>query len=196
MRRSLANRSPARQHDKSQLPRPFFLLWRRLYNRRTATSRPLSDLFGNSVSKSVKCVQGPLVELESRSPSLSGGSERARGCFGHGEIAAGASFAVRLRSLQQSHEHAQSNERRSVLPLCRRRSCGGQRFPSMERAFRAALPISECGRSFPRARDPRTVNFLQPRGLGRVPGARDWRGLAATADWPRLHFRHPLKDAL
>jgi hypothetical protein len=69
----LGYRPPARQRDKSQLPRPFFLLWRRLDNRRTATSPPLSDLFGNSVSKSVKCVQEPLVEFESRSPNWSQG---------------------------------------------------------------------------------------------------------------------------
>jgi hypothetical protein len=49
-------------------------------------------------------------------PNPNGGLED---CFGHGEIAAGALFAVRLRFLQQSHEHAQSNDRRSipVMPL-------------------------------------------------------------------------------
>jgi hypothetical protein len=52
---------------------------------------------------------------------------------------------VRVESRRAKHtwttiyEHAQSNQRCSVLPLCGWRSCGGQRFPSMERAFRAAL---------------------------------------------------------
>ena len=37
----------------------------------------------------------------------------------------------------------------------------------MERAFRAALPICERGRSFPRARNPRAVN-VRKYHLGRV----------------------------
>ena len=65
----LGYKPPARQHDKSQLPRPFFLLWRRLYNRRTATSRPLSDLFGNPVSKKCKGVKNPLSNWSQGHPA-------------------------------------------------------------------------------------------------------------------------------
>src|SRR5437667_5943698 len=58
----------------------------------------------------------------------------------------------------------------------------------MEGAICAALSASTRGRSLPRASDPRAIDLLRPCRLGRVPGARDRRGLADSADRAGPHI--------